>query len=292
MFELRKVYRRKDLHEEFGGQEQGGIVTPRSHPLIFLITGEGGTDYGYLDEEYNDGTFLYYGEGREGSMTFVRGNRAVRDHALNGRDLHLFEKVPPAHLRYRGQFLCAGYETVPDVPDANGSLRSAIAFQLVPAVGDNTDEQTAASEVVGLSLEALREAALRTPSDSNTSTEAKRKAYKRSAAVRAYVFARANGVCEGCSAMAPFLTPAGLPYLEPHHTRRISDGGPDHPAAVIALCPTCHRRAHYADDGNEYNESLIQTLLELEGALAPPRAPLDTLSSKHSGPYRLSRRSL
>jgi hypothetical protein len=28
MFELGKVYRRKDLHEEFGGQEQGGIVTP------------------------------------------------------------------------------------------------------------------------------------------------------------------------------------------------------------------------------------------------------------------------
>lgn len=63
MFELGKVYRRKDLHEEFGGQEQGGIVTPRSQPLILLITGEGGADYGYLDEERNDGTFLYYGEG-------------------------------------------------------------------------------------------------------------------------------------------------------------------------------------------------------------------------------------
>jgi 5-methylcytosine-specific restriction protein A len=271
MFELGKVYRRKDLHEEFGGQEQGGIVTPRSFPLIFLITGEGGADYGYLDEEHNDGTFLYYGEGQEGPMTFVRGNRAIRDHALTGRDLHLFEKVPPAHLRYRGQFACAGYETVPDVPDINGSPRSALAFQLAPVVGDDADEQTAASEVAGLSLEALRQAALEPPSDDDSSTEAKRKTYKRSAAVRAYVLARANGVCEGCSAAAPFLTPAGRPYLEPHHTRRISDGGPDHPAAVIALCPTCHRRAHYADDGPAYNDSLIRALLALEGSLAPAR---------------------
>jgi 5-methylcytosine-specific restriction protein A len=267
VFELGKVYRRKDLHDEFGGQEQGGIVTPTAHPLIFLITGEGGADYGYRDEEHNDGTFLYYGEGREGPMTFVRGNSAVRDHALRGRDLHLFEKVPPAHLRYRGQFCCAGYETVRDVPDVNGSPRTAIAFQLVPVAGDDADEHTAASEVTGLSLEALREAALRAPSDGDTSTEAKRKTYKRSAAVREYVLTRAEGMCEGCSGAAPFLTLAGRPYLEPHHTRRISDGGPDHPAAVIALCPTCHRRAHYADDGHEYNEALMRTLVALEGAV-------------------------
>lgn len=114
----------------------------------------------------------------------MRGNRAVRDHAIDGRDLHLFEKVPPAHLRYRGQFVCAGHETVPGVPDVNGSPRNAIAFQLVPAVGDDADEQTAAAEIAGLSLEELRRAALSAPSEGDTSTEAKRKTYKRSAAVR------------------------------------------------------------------------------------------------------------
>ena len=141
MFELGKVYRRRDLHGEFGGQQQGGIVTPTSTPIILLITGEAGLGYGYNDEELPDGTFVYYGEGQIGPMSFVRGNRAIRDHAQAGRDLHLFEKVPPAHLRYRGQYVCAGYDEVSGVPDAEGTPRTAIAFRLVPIEQDDADAE-------------------------------------------------------------------------------------------------------------------------------------------------------
>jgi 5-methylcytosine-specific restriction protein A len=85
-------------------------------------------------------------------------------------------------------------------------------------------------------------------------------------AVKAYVLRRADGTCEGCGNPAPFTTSAGRPYLERHHTRRLSDGGPDHPAWVIGLCPTCHRRAHYAGDGEVFNETLIATANALEGS--------------------------
>jgi 5-methylcytosine-specific restriction enzyme A len=274
MFELGKVYRRKELHARFGGQEQGGIVTPAKHPLIFLITGEAGLGYGYNDERRDDGSFLYYGEGQEGPMEFVRGNRAVRDHAASGRDLQLFEKVPPAHLRYLGQFVCSGYQLVDDVPDVNNSPRRALAFELAPLEEDQPDADLASADVSGLSLQALREAALLPPPEGAGPTEAKRNAYYRSAAVRTYVLARADGICEGCHKPAPFRTKAGRPYLEPHHTRRLSDGGPDHPDAVIALCPTCHRRAHYADDGAIYNASLIEALQTIAGnaLAATPRS--------------------
>jgi 5-methylcytosine-specific restriction enzyme A len=267
VFELGKVYRRRDLHGEFGGQRQGGIVTPISTPIILLITGKAGLGYGYNDEELQDGTFVYYGEGQIGPMRFVRGNRAVRDHAQDGRDLHLFEKVPPAHLRYRGQYVCAGYNEVSDVPDADGNPRPAIAFRLVPLEQDEADTQLAYADVAGLSLTELREAALAAPDTDTSVTEAKRQAYRRSAAVREYVLHRAHGTCEGCSAPAPFKTTAGKPYLEPHHTRRISDGGPDHPAAVIGLCPSCHRRAHYADDGETFNDRLIAWLRKRESPI-------------------------
>jgi 5-methylcytosine-specific restriction enzyme A len=266
MFELGKVYRRRDLHEEYGGQQQGGIVTPTSTPVILLITGDAGLGFGYNDEARPDGSYIYYGEGQSGPMTFVRGNRAIRDHAADGRDLHLFEKVPPAHLRYRGQFVCAGYDVVPDVPDGAGIPRSAIAFHLVPIAGDAADEAQATSDIAGLTPAELRGAALAAPDAVKPSTDAKRTAYRRSAAVRAYVLARADGTCEGCHTAAPFLTAAGRPYLEPHHTRRISDGGPDHPAAVIALCPTCHRRAHYANNAGTFNGSLIAALAAIETA--------------------------
>lgn len=264
MFEVGKVYRRRDLHQEFGGQRQGGIVTPAGRPFIFLITGEGGEDFGYRDELRADGSFLYYGEGQEGPMQFVRGNLAVRDHAATGRDLHLFRKVPPAHLRYLGQVVCAGYELVPDVPDVNNDSRTAIAFQLVPIDADRTDAAQADGAVMGLDLQQLRAAALESPPENQPSTEAKRRLYRRSAAVRRYVLARAAGACEGCGQAAPFVTKNGEPYLEPHHTRRVSDGGPDHPKWVVAVCPTCHRRVHHGADGEAYNRTLQARLATLE----------------------------
>jgi 5-methylcytosine-specific restriction protein A len=50
-FERGKVYRRvQDIHQRFGGQRQGGISTPSSHPYIFLFTGESGSSYGYNDD--------------------------------------------------------------------------------------------------------------------------------------------------------------------------------------------------------------------------------------------------
>jgi 5-methylcytosine-specific restriction protein A len=90
--------------------------------------------------------------------------------------------------------------------------------------------------------------------------------YRRSRAVRRYVLLRAKGECEGCGQLAPFLRIDGSPYLEPHHIRRRSDAGPDHPRWVIALCPTCHRRVHYGADGEAYNEQLSKRLSVIEAA--------------------------
>ncbi|MGK5511732.1 HNH endonuclease [Brevibacillus formosus] len=51
-------------------------------------------------------------------------------------------------------------------------------------------------------------------------------------------------MCEACGSEAPFKTAKGGPFLEVHHRRRLSDGGPDHPEWVAAICPNCHRRCH------------------------------------------------
>jgi len=65
--------------------------------------------------------------------------------------------------------------------------------------------------------------------------------------------------------LSQFKKPSGEPYLEPHHIRRLSDGGPDHPRWVVAVCPNCHRRAHHAGDAAEYNGRLADVVLRLEG---------------------------
>ena len=80
--------------------------------------------------------------------------------------------------------------------------------------------------------------------------------------MRDYVLARATGNCEGCS--EPFLRSDGTPNLEPHHIRRLSDGGPDHTTFVIALCPTCHSRVHAGADGKSNNATLLQQMAVIE----------------------------
>ncbi len=71
--------------------------------------------------------------------------------------------------------------------------------------------------------------------------------FRRNPDVVAEVLLRANGKCEGCLQPAPFARASdGTPYLEVHHRVRLAAGGEDTVANAIALCPNCHRAAHYA----------------------------------------------
>lgn len=72
------------------------------------------------------------------------------------------------------------------------------------------------------------------------------KVFNRSPVVVAATLLRANGICEKCSIPAPFLRAVtNTPYLEVHHKQRLADGGIDHPENTLALCPNCHREAHF-----------------------------------------------
>ena len=64
MFEVGSTYdRRYEIHGQYGGQQPGGISTPKDEPLVFLFTGESGEQYGYKDGWDENGVFLYTGEG-------------------------------------------------------------------------------------------------------------------------------------------------------------------------------------------------------------------------------------
>jgi hypothetical protein len=64
--------------------------------------------------------------------------------------------------------------------------------------------------------------------------------------VVAHVLDRAGGRCESCKQPAPFNRASdGRPYLEVHHTVRLADDGEDSIDNAVALCPNCHRKAHY-----------------------------------------------
>ena len=57
---------------------------------------------------------------------------------------------------------------------------------------------------------------------------------------------QAKGRCEQCRKRAPFLRASDdTPYLEVHHRISLADGGDDSIKNTIALCPNCHREAHF-----------------------------------------------
>ena len=261
-FEAGRTYnRRKEIHARFGGQQQGGIITPADHPVIIIVTGDEGLHHGYADRYRDDGVFEYFGEGQQGDMQLVRGNAAIAYHAQAGKSLLLFKKTG-AGLRFVAEMVCEGFH-VEHAPDRNGNDREAIVFELRPleAIAEAVGNMPPAKGSLG---ELRKRAFGAVAGSAQMPGTAKRTVYERSRDVRDYVLARANGHCEGCSAAAPFLRDDGAPYLEPHHTLRLSDGGPDHPRHVIALCPNCHRRAHSSADRVPFNASLIAWLSERE----------------------------
>jgi hypothetical protein len=70
--------------------------------------------------------------------------------------------------------------------------------------------------------------------------------FARNPDVVAEVLYRAGGKCEACHAPAPFERRTDRsPYLEVHHTTPLAAGGDDTVENAIALCPNCHRKAHY-----------------------------------------------
>ncbi|MDP9475371.1 MAG: HNH endonuclease [Actinomycetota bacterium] len=266
-FEVRRVYdRRRDIHGPYGGSWQSGIAPSAEWPLVFLFTGQSGERYGYEDRWTDDGVFLYTGEGQVGDMGFVRGNRAVRDHAEDGRDLHLFEALGKGRgCRYLGVFACPTYE-IRRGADRDGDDRRVIVFHLVQLAGGQPEEPLRELPPTDAPADRLRQDAYEAASEAVDAAprEAKRLYRARSAAVRRYVLARAGGACEACGEAAPFSRPDETPYLEPHHTRRLSDGGPDHPRWVAAVCPNCHREVHHGAEGEEKNRTLQARLAELE----------------------------
>lgn len=258
------VYTRKNLIELYGGQLQAGIWTPKEFPAIFIFSGKSGGKYGYSDGWTEDGVYRYTGEGQEGDMTFTGGNKAVRDHQSNGKELLLFEDIGKGKgVRYQGCFECASWELIQGKDKRKKDDREIIVFNLIPLTIISQVLETSPSVQVKpkkmLTLEEMRIAAYTAAKPEKVKKESKdvkRSWYERSEKVKSYVLARAKGICEACEAPAPFKKKDGSHYLEPHHTKRLSDEGPDRPDWVGAICPTCHRRIHSGEDGAIYNTHL------------------------------------
>lgn len=87
--------------------------------------------------------------------------------------------------------------------------------------------------------------------------------YSRDPEVIAWVLSKAGGHCEVCDAPAPFDNVDGEPFLEVHHIRPLSEGGPDKIHNAVAACPNCHRRLHYGRDRDQVRMATVAKVKRL-----------------------------
>lgn len=124
-----QLYKRSLIHDEFGGNRQGGISPSAKVPFIFIFSGKSGTQYGYRDGWDNQNIFSYTGEGQEGDMQFIKGNLALKEHLNRGKRVFLFEIEGNGMVKFISEmeFYDADYF---ETPDKNGILRIGIRFFL------------------------------------------------------------------------------------------------------------------------------------------------------------------
>lgn len=126
-------------------------------------------------------------------MTFITGNKAIRDQASDGKDLLLFEHLRKSKgYRFVGNFACASWEWR-TAPDRNNTKRQVIVFHLL------RQEQVESSDLrlptlAKLSLKEIRRKAYEASStgEERDTKERRRLYYERAEEVRAYVLARAK----------------------------------------------------------------------------------------------------
>jgi 5-methylcytosine-specific restriction protein A len=267
--------RRADLQDYYGCDLVKGISRSEPGGLIIAVADPASTKHNYIDRLLDDGKFEYYGQKAKiadpkanAPDPWHNNNPLIRDHVENEEEIVLFTKQGEQY-QCEGTWTLESYRTGVIVEE--GIEQDHIIFLLSPLVTKNIE--ISPSDVVSLlSLppDILRkeayEAANAAPGKKETTTNY----YRRSAKIVAYALQRSKGCCETCNKKAPFDRPDGTFFLEVHHLFRLSDGGPDEPTKVAAVCPDCHRELHFGANGLKLNKRLRAKISEKEMALGDP----------------------
>jgi len=123
--------RRREVHKRFGGSRQGGIASSAKSPVVLFFTDPvTGHPHGYYDGMDDDGLYNYVGEGQRGDQQLIKGNRAILNHAKDGRSLEGFLAKSP-FVTYLGEFeLVDHHFTEAHESGDKNILRQVVVFRL------------------------------------------------------------------------------------------------------------------------------------------------------------------
>ncbi len=122
----------QQVEEQFGIRISGfgrGINPTTTKVVLISSISKSGGHFVYHDRWTEGGDYIYSGEGRTGDQTMTKGNLAIKNAAVDGKEIHLFVKFSPQEYYYQGVFNLVEY-SAEEEKDENGDLRKEYKFRL------------------------------------------------------------------------------------------------------------------------------------------------------------------
>ena len=241
----------KMLTSVFKCSNQGGMRRSLKTNTLVIISDPYKAIY---EDRWISNVFHYTGMGMKGNqrLAFAQ-NKTLAGSSKNKVNVHLFEVHQKQRYTYIGEMRLADLPYEAEQPDADGIIRKVWMFPLklknqqcsleIPEQLFREKQKKKDLEAKQLSDDILAQRVAHAPKKSG-SRIVSAMIYERNAAVKEYSRRRANGICQLCEDNAPFHDKQGIPFLETHHIKWLSDDGEDSIENTVALCPNCHRKMH------------------------------------------------
>lgn len=276
MFIQAQLYERDELLSFIGSnQQQSGILWNKegSDTIIITTGGRHTKRVSYSDSQLEDGSWIYTGQGEKGDQNPYNFANSLLTN-LDKKILLFTTREPNAQeVRERGhhkkQYQYEGLFKVVDwkiQTQLEGKRKGdkLVKYILKPIENNELGEENLPIQdpLENITLETsdfydLRKKALSNVNKTSKATTIILTEYKnRSLEIKKYALLRADGRCENCEKEAPFVNLNEIPFLEVHHIFSLADEGPDHPLNVAAICPNCHKEAHYGKNKDKIKEEL------------------------------------
>lgn len=249
-----KTYSNAEIAEIFGCSPQGGMR--RSHKTNTLVLLAKHHRALYNDQWTEDGILYYTGEGKRGNQKLNKQNKTLANSNESDINVFLFESFEDNIYYFSGEVYLAEKWYEDQELDELFEMRKVFKFPLKRKTANNLiiseDILIKCEKQKNKKISLLPLKTVKALAKKNGSKISKRQAlatnYYRDPYVADYTKRRAKGICDLCNLQAPFKNKLGEDYLEEHHVKMLSQGGPDEIYNTVALCPNCHRQIHINKD--------------------------------------------
>lgn len=276
---------RKEIWNLFGGQYQQGVMKFPGEDYVNIFFKEDGPYPDEIDAE--TGVIEYRGKGLRGEQKLTAGNKYLEDARLSKSPARFWYRPVGGLWEFKSWVTVYDRENIEE-EDVQGNLAMRYLWFLVPVVSEH--KELWPQEVLNAPINQISPNEINliknprnllsdyariakeledNPTSLNSNQKPRTPQPKRRKRAKDIVIARAQGSCENdqCSGMPPDVKNDGTPIFQVDHIVQLSDGGPDQPDNMIALCPNCHAAKTLGKGRSEMTVRLKKIALKRHRAL-------------------------